>query len=1367
MRLAKLTLSGFKSFADTTTFTFDDSVTGIVGPNGCGKSNVVDAIKWVLGERSSKSLRGHEMIDVIFAGSAGRKPSGMASVTLSFENPIVDVARQALMFGDHAPAPSAPAAAVAVDVTDTAESEGEGSVAVAAEAAEESAIDVSVRGKRALPIDANMVEVERRLFRDGESQYLINGRRARLKDIRDLFLDTGIGADAYSIIEQGKVDAMLLASPQERRTIFEEAAGVAKYKLRRVEAQRKLERSETNLTSTREQLASTERRLKVVKGQALRARKFVELDSELKAWRLALAFDQYDDLAQRLAGLTNRQADLSAKRDEAQQILEAIEAKKQEAELSRHELASAHRQVEQDLLSSQHLEQQAEQRREMLERSAADAKRQLEVDQTRSEELRVRREETDASAAERREAVAALAEQLAESERRMTQAANARADVLESLGEKRRQSSQKQADVTQIDRERSHVLASLVAEEKRAETLREQAEGISRKRARHAEDEKATLAAVTTSEELLAQARLDAENRDKTVKSLEEAMAKLGEDRRGRADQVGQLDQELVRADSRRATLEEMIETRAGYAEAVRKVLELRDAGEGFAAVLGTLAEMMQIESGVDVEAAAAVEAALGIDLQGLIVDSTDSLPGAEELARLSGRVAFLPMKGIVGVTPEHVPDFGASFPADASTDDTRSRLVSLRSLVRPRVVPGAEARASLLTELLDRLLDGVYLVDTIDAALLLASGPMLGRQCRFVTRDGKLLDSDGRIFAGPTTADASTNTGGFLRRRAEFELLEIRVAELSAQVDEARQGLAAVDAETAAMNQTIREARASASQSQRNSLTEQGRVDRAKADAARLARERQSLDQEQEQIADRLAKIDKGRLELAAKAESLLRLFEEESATLATLSAAIREVEQLAEAVVEQMSSAKIEVGRLSEQIASARRDLHRLEVARDEMDRSAQELASHMERAQTRYAEHSAGIEQAAQERVDAAARAEELSVQVASLETQLEESTAQVADLGEKLGIARQHASAVERDWHSLETARREIEVKRENIEERTLQDLTIDLRIEYPEYRDMMAAGDVTRIDPPQAALRVDVLKDEIKKLGHVNLDAIDEEATLEKSNDELVKAVADLDSARVQLMQLIDTLNIASKDRFGEVFAKIQKNFGSETGMFRKLFGGGKAEVRLMPLIKEVEQPDGSIAKVETDETDLLESGIEVIAKPPGKEPRSISQLSGGEKTLTAVALLMSIFRSKPSCFCVLDEVDAALDEANVGRFNSVIREYTDRSHFIVITHNKRTMQTADKLFGVTMQERGVSMRVAVKFDQVGKDGVIATPTVTTEKIEAPVVEVQLPKAGRKRKFKNADAPADAATVEVRTEAAQAFVEQAELQRDAT
>ncbi|MEY3230543.1 MAG: Chromosome partition protein Smc, partial [Planctomycetota bacterium] len=427
MRLAKLTVSGFKSFADRTEFSFDHPITGVVGPNGCGKSNIVDAIKWVLGERSSKSLRGTEMLDVIFAGSAGRKPGGMASVSLTFENPVVErpVDDLAQPVSIVVPGGDAEAVASTASVTESVATASADEAAPASPSndssatGEESVVDASVRRRRLLPIDADVVEVERRLYRDGESAYLINGRKARLKDIRELFLDTGVGADAYSIIEQGKVDAMLLASPQERRVIFEEAAGIAKYKQRRIEAQRKLDRAQDNLTTAREELDSTERRLRLVRGQAAKARKFKELDAEFKAWRLALAFDQYDELEQRIVSIASRHNELGGVREAAGAKLAELEAGRQGAELARQEATSSHRGLEQERLSAVHAEQQATQRRTMLERAIGESTRQAALDRDRFVAVEQRRQETERSIEQYEKSTAEMAAQVAGAEGRL------------------------------------------------------------------------------------------------------------------------------------------------------------------------------------------------------------------------------------------------------------------------------------------------------------------------------------------------------------------------------------------------------------------------------------------------------------------------------------------------------------------------------------------------------------------------------------------------------------------------------------------------------------------------------------------------------------------------------------------------------------------------------------------------------------------------------------------------------------------------------------------------------------------------------------------------------------------------------------
>ncbi|GJQ29845.1 MAG: chromosome partition protein Smc [Phycisphaerae bacterium] len=1312
MRLTRLTLNGFKSFADRTVFTFDDPVTGIVGPNGCGKSNVVDAIKWVLGERSSKSLRGTEMIDVIFAGSASRPPLGMASVSLTFENPLLpEGARRANEPLNEAGRESVVEAASADERHEPADPSSIPNTPMTS----------AGRIRRALPVDADTVEIERRLYRDGSSEYLINGKVARLKDIREMFLDTGVGADAYSIIEQGKVDAMLLASPQERRVIFEEAAGIAKYKQRRIEATRKLERTQANLSGVREQLESTERRLRLVRGQAAKARKFVELDGDLRAWRLALAFEQYDDLEQRLAGLTSRQALLDGERTQRGAQVAALEAAKQEAEIARREATEAVQALEQARLSASHEREQAEQRRVMLERAAEEAHRQSAQDRQRLGDLEARRLAAERGIEEQAAAVRTATARLAEAEQRLALAHAQRGEVLELLTDRRAAMGSKSAGVQQIERERIQLLATVAGEAKRAEGLREHDQRLAERVARLADD-MAGLREVIAAGEIAARAGAETVvASDARLRELEGQVGRLSEDRRERAERLGRLEQDVARLDARRAVLHEMIQTRAGFEEAVRRAMELRAEGHGFAGVLAPLADLIETRGDLDGVAAGAVELALGADLQGLVVETTAAIPSHDELANLPGRVTFLPLSGVSGGGPVPTPDAGLAL-GGVEVHDPHGRVIALRSLVRPREGDAADPR---LMDLLDRLLGRTYLVENLDAALLLSAGPLAGAYARFVTRDGLVMDPQGRVSAGrPTTT--GDRTIGLLGRRAELDTLTGQVAGLSSVLHDERALLAGLDTDAAGLSDQVAAARGTLAQVQRAAMSEQNKVERLGADLARLEREHTGLTLEAAQARERLGTLEQDLESLRARADRLGRLHTDEQTALASIEDEVRAIQARADAALEQMSAEKVEVARLGDEAGAARRELSRLELVRDEAQRHARDLHGHVQHLEERLIEHRAGIEQSVAAARAAETRGEEAIRELGERRTALGDLERACEDLGTQLTASRQRFQVVERDWHSLEVSRREVEVKRENLQARALEEIGIDLVAEYPEYRGVMSDGTVTRIDTNEAARNIDVLREAVKKLGNVNLDALEEETTLESQNERLVQQVADLDDARDQLERLIEDLNAVSKARFGEVFEKIREHFAGETGMFRRLFGGGRAEVRLMSLVKEVEGPDGSIQKVETGETDLLESGIEVVAKPPGKEPRSISQLSGGEKTLTAVALLMSIFRSKPSCFCVLDEVDAALDEGNVSRFTQAVRDFTDLSHFIVITHNKRTMQAADRLYGVTMQERGVSTRVSVRFDEVGKDGQVLHDKDTPHKHhpEPPIVEVK-------------------------------------------
>ncbi len=1311
LRLTKLTLAGFKSFADRTEFTFDDPITGIVGPNGCGKSNVVDAIKWVLGERSSKSLRGKEMVDVIFAGSAARKPLGLASVTLTFENPILD---------EHAHAASQ---ALAPHAPIEAEREPAETIAPAGDAAphDEEISEVVLdraSSRRALPIDEDIVEVERRLYRDGTSQYLINQKRARLRDIRDLFLDTGIGADAYSIIEQGKVDAMLLASPQERRTIFEEAAGIAKFKQRRIEAQRKLERAQANLALTREQLATTERRLKIVKGQAAKARRFKALDADLRATRLALAFDQYDDLRQRLDGLSSRLIELDASRAQAHEALAALEAAKQEAELARHELSTQHRTLDEQRLAARHAEQSAAQRQLMSERALEDAQRQAQADDARLAELDARLTELARAAQEQSSLIAAASERLAEAERSLEAVGTERAGLLESLTTSQSALAERRAAASNIDRERAALLASIDADAKREDALRDQ---IAR-----AEEKKSILAAERTrsvaAHDALTQSSTSRRERiaalERDLAQREHAAASLSRERRELSDRVTSLQQQHLRLDGRRQTLHEMVQARVGLGDAVREVMAMRDAGTAFTSVLAPLADLID----VDRAHAAAVEAALGPALQALVVRTLADLPTPAQTATLTSRVTFVPITGLHAVPGRDIPAHRWSEDRLDQSILASGRATPLRSVVRWRDeldanpdapdASHADESGTASSALLDRLLASTYLVESLDAAIMLAA---ITPGARFVTPDGTVMEPDARVHAGPLTG-AQGEAAGILQRRSELAELLTQVDSLAADLERERATLAAADADAAALSTQQADLRGRLAPEQRALVGEQARAEQLTADLARLDREEKHLADELAQLRTRLATLEADRVRLRDRAESLRGLHEEQAAAALVLEQDLAQVRLRADAINEQLTAMRVEASRLSEQLTGARRESRRLELALDATNREKRDLLSLVDRSRARVQEHRAVIAESAAQITASAAAALDLESRIAALTQELDSSHAAVQELSQRLNAARTHTQHVERDWHAIEVSRRELEVKREGLEERTLSDLSLDLSAEYADYRSLFEPDDsgltITRIDPALAAADIDALREQIAALGNVNLEALDEENTLEARNEELIRQVADIDHAATTLATLIDTLNTACKARFETSFEAIKAQFAGDSGMFRKLFGGGKAEVRLMPLIKEVETPEG-VKKVETDEFDVLESGIEVIAKPPGKEPRSISQLSGGEKTLTAVALLLAIFRSKPSCFCILDEVDAALDEGNVARYCAVIREFTTHSRFIVITHNKKTMQAADRLFGVTMQERGVSTRVSVKFDQVAKDGSITTSASST------------------------------------------------------
>ena len=1271
MRLAKLTVSGFKSFADKTEFTFDRPVTGIVGPNGCGKSNVVDAIKWVLGERSAKSLRGKEMMDVIFAGSAGRKPAGLASVVLTFDNPVLSEDEVAALDARRADDLLEAVEGENAIEPESGDSEEEG--------ASEGEVVVSRSGaRRALAIDTEQVDVERRLYRDGTSQYLINSRRVRLRDIRELFMDTGVGAHAYSIIEQGKVDAMLLANPVERRVFFEEAAGVAKFKARRIEAMRKLERAETNLVRVREQLDSTERRLRIVRGQAAKARTFRVLDAEHRGLRTALAFHQYDEMQRQLSALTSRLRDLTTMRSAAVEAAARLSEEREVAEEQRRALERDRRVLEDERTGARHRMGNAEQRESITRRQLEEDRGRIASDTARLDELRTRIRDMDIDAEERAGLAEDLATKLAETERELSRASEARQRALDELTEQRHTLAQRRSRLSTLEREIATCETRASSELERAEHLAEQAQQHEAKAGRTEADLERVREERDIAQTRAEEHRTGVQGVENAIGALVRSSEALGEEQRGLSERLNGLERDRARLESRRTALEEMAASRVGLGEAVKRVLdagaedrERGQAGTLPARVVAPLADLIE----VDAEDAPAVEAALGPLLQALVIDRIDLGSDREALDDLTGRVTLLPLTGPVAESFSDLPEL----PESMGTRVVRvSRRVRCEDSIRP---------------VIERLIGGALLVPDLEAASMLAMGPMAGVAARFITARGEVLESDGRVVAGPVGASGDEGGAGLLQRAAELTELNTQVEDLSRTIEELAQRMARLDASSSEVHASIATQRHELAQQQRELVTQESAVERLNADADRLERDLPAHQQERDAA---LAKAQRSREE-ARSLEERLGTLRDELNTIgqerAMLEESMAKAEAAAEEAGESLTSARVASSQRAEQLSAARRELRRIDSAVGEARRESERLEAHLTERRTRIAEHEGTIREATQEIAQAKELLQSATVRVNETDERLHAVQELASEIVSRHAEAEAHAREVESDFQSIELSKRELEVRRETLEERSIEELSLDLVLEFGEYRAMMAGGDVTPIESATVQAEIDDLRAQIKKLGNVNLDAIEEESNLAERNEDLIAQVADIDTARGHLEDLIGKLSDVSRERFKEIFQTIEAHFGGKDGMFRRLFGGGRAEVRMIP-------------DPETGEIDWLESGVEVVAKPPGKEPRSISQLSGGEKTMAAVALLLSIFHSKPSPFCVLDEVDAALDDANVDRFGSIVQQFSSGCDFIVITHNKRPMHVCDQLFGVTMQERGVSTRVRVRFEEVQADGAL-------------------------------------------------------------
>ena len=1214
MRLAKVAIAGFKSFADPMEFRFDAPITGIVGPNGCGKSNIVDAMKWVLGERSAKSLRGDAMIDVLFAGSANRKPLGAATVTLTFENPVVR--------------PEEP----------------------------------DPQRRRDLSVDTEQVDVTRRLYRDGQSAYLINGRKCRLRDIKELFMDTGVSNNAYSIIEQGKVDAMLTANPAQRRVIFEEAAGIAKFRARKIEAARRLERTEFNLIGIREQLQQTEKRLRIVRRQAAKARRFREMNTRYRQLRIDLALDQYHELSTKQAKLNNQLGRLESQRRDLAEKLQTLEDRKQTAEFARHDLQSQHHELEQEQVGLAASHKHAQQRRTLIERNLTEAREQIDQDRTRVADLSARIESVSEQLQDAQTRIDSTARKLNEAEQAVTDVSEQWSGLQEQLVAAQEEHERLRETATRTEHLRTQTAANVESVEGRRKALTEQADRLARRADHLAEELAQAREHHGQAESRQAEAQREVSQLESELAEHERAVGELGDREAALSRELAEARHERAGLDSRRHLLQEMQQAREGLTDAVRTILE---NPQRFPAVRGLLADAID----TDRAHARIVEAALGVNVQLLLVDRPDD---AQELQR-----ALRDVSGSVRLMAAHPVD-EADQPSSPDPEQPLPEWVTpLMSQIR--VQDHAQQAVA-------RLLGRTLIVPDLGGALMLADGPFNG--WRFVTKSGDVVEPDGRV----TLRGAAASSDGWLSRRAELAELTRCLTALDETIESFNAQLNSLHAESAQAQQKQDQAAQSLHAARHSVVEAQYDAQRTANDIQRISRERTGLEAEQVELALRINQLVSERDELKERVLQLDRLLVDQTAQTQTARTHLQSVSGQCQAAQERLTAARVELGQIGEQLDAAKREHRHLHLAAEEARRQREISHEQLLARSSQVQQYEAGIAEADAEIMHADRRQAEIQATFSQLARQIDESAEAVQQAAQQLNDARTSATEIDRHYHAAELTRREIEVKCEALEERTLADVELDLTDAYPAHLEARDSDQFEPIETDAVEVEIDALRDSIRKLGNVNLDALEEESMLEERNVDLAAQVQDIDTARGQLETLIHELDDRSRRLFEDTFNAVRENFAGPSGMFRKLFGGGSADILLLP--------------DENGNTDWLESGLEIRAKPPGKEPRVISQLSGGEKSLTSVALLMAIFQSKPSPFCVLDEVDAALDDANVERFCNALVPFLDNSHFIIITHHKRTMQACDMLYGVTMQERGVSKRVSVRLEQVDADGAI-------------------------------------------------------------
>jgi chromosome segregation protein len=1214
MYLKNLTVLGFKSFADKTSLNFQPGLTAIVGPNGCGKSNVSDAIRWVLGEQSAKALRGGEMADVIFNGTDSRKPLSMAEVSLTIGG-----------------------------------------------------VDAEHLTAAGVEIAYNEVTLTRRVFRDGASEFFLNKTPCRLRDIQQLFMGTGMGRASYSIMAQGNITQILSSKPEDRRMVFEEAAGITKFKSQKRESLRKLEATEQNLLRVADLIREVKRQIGSLQRQAGKARRYKHFMVELQHLDTQLARHHLDVLLTEIQARTERM-------DQARAQIESLSATVLQAEseiaVLRQQLTDQEQQIGQWQQQGLELKSQSD-RHEGRIQFNEDRLRDLEAQNTRATTDIAQAEERALAARQELEAVAARLETSASALREHQQTLESRRQALQSVEndlradqESLRQTQARTFDAAQqLSRVRNEITALDLQKEGNVVRLEKlSAEKVQLEQERAALETRLQQFSATVQGDILS-----AQTQRGTV---EERQRRLREIEQELNDTTLQLDETLRRQAEKRSRLSVLEQLHAEHEGFDAGPLSaLKTAGS----VLGSLADKIRVPDAYVV----AIETALGRHLQLVLTEQPETARQIVEDLRTSktGRasVAALAMAG----TPS---GNGAAHDLPAGAVDALS-VVEAELSVQP---------------LLRRLLGQTFIAP--DLASATAAWRESNGACDFVTPAGELLNRHGIFTGGYLNGNGSSQAASsILGRKNQIAELQQATAALQENVLESSRRKGTLAGEQTQLQAGLQEAQSELSAREVAIATRQGEFKALENSARLLAQKIETVVYEIESLKAQELEGAQKRQGLATRVAALEAAEQQEQDGVAALTASVENRRQQRDAANAALTETKVALAteeQLSRSFAGQKKPLEEriAELTHLAAQRRA-EIQSFLERkrqAESENADSRQKIESLAHERQQVNVQVTQMLSIKQALEEQIQTADSALRDQRRSLEAIQQERGSVEvelaqKNMGAQNLRDRVREKYQLNLDDIRSECITITVADEGPPKiqtltpEEMAASGGAT--DWQSVADQVAQLQTRIEEMGPVNLVAITEYEETEQRHQFLTKQNDDLVQAKGQLLEVINRINTQTRQMFVETFEKIRDNFRLA---FVEVFNGGKADLIL------------------TDEGDVLECGIEIVARPPGKQLQSISLLSGGEQTMTAVALLFSIYQVKPSPFCVLDELDAPLDESNINRFIRLLQRFIVHSQFIIITHNKRTIGMADVLYGVTMQEHGVSKIVSVKFHKTGE-----------------------------------------------------------------